>query len=102
MNTNKENLKKAVLWEEAEDKKVQCKLCNWRCLIADGKTGKCFVRQNINGVLYSLNYDKVCAANADPIEKKPLFHFQPGSSSFSIACEGCNFRCEFCQNWHIS
>jgi len=102
MKSKRENLKKAVLWEKAEENQVQCKLCNWRCLIADGKTGRCFVRQNIDGELYSLNYHKICAANSDPIEKKPLFHFQPGSKSFSIACEGCNFRCEFCQNWHIS
>jgi len=60
------------------------------------------VRKNINGVLYSLTYDKVCSANPDPIEKKPLFHFQPGTRSFSIATMGCNFRCEFCQNWQLS
>jgi len=95
--------KRAVLWElEGEEGKVRCKLCNRRCSIGEGKTGSCFVRKNIGGELYSLNYDKVCAANADPIEKKPLFHFQPGSRSFSVACVGCNFRCEFCQNWHIS
>jgi len=97
-----ENLKQAVLWEAAAEKKVQCKLCNWRCLIADGKLGQCCVRRNIDGTLYSLNYDKVCSANPDPIEKKPLFHFQPGTRSFSIATMGCNFRCEFCQNWQIS
>ncbi len=99
------NLKEAVLWEpSAEDKKVRCKLCNWRCLIDEGKLGRCCVRKNIDrgGTLYSLNYDKVCSANPDPIEKKPLFHFQPGTSSFSIATMGCNFRCEFCQNWQIS
>ena len=71
-------------------------------MIADGKAGRCFVRKNVGGVLYSLNYDHVCAANVDPIEKKPLFHFQPGSKSFSVACAGCNFRCVFCQNWQIS
>jgi len=60
------------------------------------------VRKNIDGVLYSLVYDKVCAANVDPIEKKPLFHFQPGTKSFSIATPGCNFKCTFCQNWQIS
>jgi pyruvate formate lyase activating enzyme len=92
----------AVLWNKADDNKVQCSLCNWRCLISDGKLGHCRVRKNIGGRLYSLNYDKVCAANADPIEKKPLFHFHPGSRSFSIAAPGCNFRCEFCQNWQIS
>jgi len=102
MALKKENLKQAVLWEAGEDKKVRCKLCNWRCLIDEGKLGRCNVRKNIGGVLYSLNYDKVCSANPDPIEKKPLFHFQPGTSSFSIATMGCNFRCEFCQNWQIS
>jgi pyruvate formate lyase activating enzyme len=60
------------------------------------------VRKNIGGKLYSLNYHKVCATNVDPIEKKPMYHFQPGSRSFSIATIGCNFRCEFCQNWQIS
>jgi len=95
--------KRAVLWEpEGEEGKVRCRLCSRQCSIGEGKTGSCFVRKNIRGELYSLNYDKVCAANADPIEKKPLFHFQPGSRSFSVACVGCNFRCEFCQNWHIS
>jgi len=102
MTQDTENLKEAVLWEPAEGKKVRCNLCNFRCLIDDGKLGHCCVRKNIDGTLYSLNYDKVCAANADPIEKKPLFHFQPGSASFSIACIGCNFRCSFCQNWQIS
>jgi len=99
---SKENLKRAVLWQTADDKKVRCSLCNWRCLIDDGRMGRCCVRKNENGVLYSLNYDKVCSANPDPIEKKPLFHFQPGSRSFSIATAGCNFRCVFCQNWQIS
>jgi pyruvate formate lyase activating enzyme len=92
----------AVLWEPAEGGRVQCRLCNFHCLIGEGKLGHCYVRKNIGGKLYSLNYDKVCAANPDPIEKKPLFHFQPGSRSFSIAAIGCNFRCEFCQNWQIS
>jgi len=96
------HLKQAVLWEAAQDKKVQCLLCAHRCLISEGKIGRCAVRKNIAGILYSLNYDKVVSANPDPIEKKPLFHFQPGSSSFSIATMGCNFRCDFCQNWQIS
>jgi pyruvate formate lyase activating enzyme len=103
MASAKEKLKRAVLWESSgEDKKVRCKLCNWRCVIDDGKLGRCFVRKNSDGILYSLNYYKVCSANPDPIEKKPLYHFQPGTSSFSIATMGCNFRCEFCQNWQIS
>ena len=99
---DEEIFKEAVLWEPAEGGKVRCSLCGFRCMIADGKLGHCAVRRNVVGTLYSLNYDKVCAANADPIEKKPLFHFQPGSRSFSIAAPGCNFRCEFCQNWQIS
>ncbi len=103
MGTGKEELKRAELWERSgKDKKVKCKLCNWRCVIGEGKLGKCCVRKNVGGVLYSLNYDKVCSANPDPIEKKPLFHFQPGSLSFSVATMGCNFQCEFCQNWQIS
>ncbi len=77
-------------------------MCSFRCLIGDGKLGHCNVRKNIGGKLYSLNYYKVCATNVDPIEKKPMYHFQPGSRSFSIATVGCNFRCEFCQNWQIS
>ena len=103
MPIEQKNLKRAVLWQSCDDsRKVRCNLCSQRCLIDDGKLGFCSVRKNIDGVLYSLNYNCVCAANADPIEKKPLFHFQPGSRSFSIACVGCNFRCSFCQNWQIS
>lgn len=95
-------MRKAVLWEPSEAGKVQCGLCAHRCLIADEAVGRCRVRKNIGGALYSLNYDKVCSANPDPIEKKPLFHFQPGSRSFSVATMGCNFQCDFCQNWQIS
>ena len=102
MKPVKKDIKRAVLWEPAGDNKVRCKLCNWRCLIGEGESGRCAVRKNMDGVLYSLNYNKVCSANPDPIEKKPLFHFQPGSRSFSVATMGCNFRCEFCQNWQIS
>ncbi|PKL46568.1 MAG: AmmeMemoRadiSam system radical SAM enzyme [Planctomycetes bacterium HGW-Planctomycetes-1] len=97
-----ENFKEAVLYEPLDDKKVRCNLCNWRCIIKDGDLGHCQVRKNIGGKLYSLNYHKLCSANPDPIEKKPLFHFQPGSRSFSIAAPGCNFQCAFCQNWQIS
>jgi pyruvate formate lyase activating enzyme len=102
MSDGAEHYKEAVLWQAAEGEKVCCQLCSWRCEIAAGHLGRCRVRKNIDGVLYSLNYDKLCAANADPIEKKPLFHFQPGSKSFSISSIGCNFQCVFCQNWQIS
>jgi pyruvate formate lyase activating enzyme len=101
-NSVMENLKEAVLYQSLENEKVRCNLCNWRCLIASGSLGRCGVRRNIEGKLYSLNYYKLCSANPDPIEKKPLFHFLPGSRSFSIAAPGCNFQCVFCQNWQIS
>lgn len=102
MTSETTNLKQAVLWDAESDGKVKCNLCNFRCSISDGKVGHCCVRKNIEGTLYSLVYDKVCAASDDPIEKKPLFHFQPGTRSFSISTPGCNFRCDFCQNWQIS
>jgi pyruvate formate lyase activating enzyme len=95
-------LKEAILWEKREEKSVQCRLCRWDCLIKPDGLGRCHVRKNIDGILYSLNYDKLCAANEDPIEKKPLFHFLPGSRAFSISAPGCNFQCVFCQNWQIS
>lgn len=95
-------MKEAALYKKLKDKKVRCNLCNHRCLISPGKRGICFVRENKNGSLYSLVYGLALAANIDPIEKKPLYHFQPGTESFSIATAGCNFRCEFCQNWNIS
>ena len=88
--------------EAREGNKVQCSLCCHRCLISPGKRGICAVRENRDGTLYSLVYDKVIAQNIDPIEKKPLFHFQPGSMSYSIATPGCNFRCRHCQNADIS
>jgi len=88
--------------EVREEKKVQCSLCSHRCLISPGKRGICAVRENRDGVLYSLVYDKVIARNIDPIEKKPLFHFHPGSLSYSVATPGCNFRCRHCQNADIS
>jgi len=94
-------MKLAQFWT-TKDSKVQCQLCNHYCLIAEEKTGICAVRKNIKGHLYSLVYGKVIAANIDPIEKKPLFHFQPGSLSYSIATVGCNFRCAHCQNADIS
>lgn len=97
-----EALKPAVLWTPLEGRRVHCRLCGFNCRIAEGKLGHCAVRKNVDGKLYSLNYGKVVAGSPDPIEKKPLFHFLPGSRSFSIAAVGCNFRCEFCQNWQIS
>ncbi|HEY4663198.1 MAG TPA: AmmeMemoRadiSam system radical SAM enzyme [Candidatus Humimicrobiaceae bacterium] len=95
-------MKEAYLYKKLDDKKVRCNLCNHRCLIKDQDKGKCCVRKNIDGVLYSLVYRKLIAENSDPIEKKPLFHFLPGTYSLSIATVGCNFKCFFCQNFNIS
>ncbi len=92
----------AMLYNTLEDKKIECYLCSRRCTIADGKLGYCQVRKNENGTLFSLVYGKACSANPDPIEKKPLWHFRPGSLVMSVATVGCNFRCLFCQNWQIS
>jgi len=90
------------MWEPLEEGKVQCGLCMHGCIIKEGKRGICAVRENKDGKLYTLVYDRVIAKHVDPIEKKPLFHFQPGSFSFSIATPGCNFVCKHCQNADIS
>jgi pyruvate formate lyase activating enzyme len=95
-------MKEALLYEKLESKLTRCYLCSHHCKIADKKFGFCGVRQNIDGTLYTHAYGKVIAAHIDPIEKKPLYHFFPGSSAFSIATIGCNFHCGFCQNWEIS
>jgi len=93
---------KAMLWEALDGQKVRCDLCGHRCEIVAGKYGICRVRRNEAGVLRSHSYGSVVAVNVDPIEKKPLFHFLPGTTSLSVAAAGCNFQCEFCQNWQIS
>ncbi len=92
----------ARFWEALEDQKVQCHLCAHECQIDPGKRGICQTRENQGGHLYTLVYGKVIAENIDPIEKKPLFHFLPGSRSYSIATVGCNFQCLHCQNFDIS
>ena len=93
---------KAYLWDPLENKKVKCNLCSHRCVIKEDRRGKCGVRQNRFGVLETLVYGRVIARHIDPIEKKPLFHFIPGSLSYSIATVGCNFKCLFCQNADIA
>ncbi|MGA2193386.1 MAG: AmmeMemoRadiSam system radical SAM enzyme, partial [Nitrospirota bacterium] len=92
----------AMMWEAAGDGRTHCFLCGHHCIINDGKRGICHVRENRGGILYTLVYDQVIARHVDPIEKKPLFHFLPGSMSYSIATPGCNFRCMFCQNADIA
>jgi len=85
-----------------ENNAVQCTLCSHRCRIADGKHGICGVRQNTGGALYATTYGFVSAEAVDPIEKKPLYHFLPGTLSYSLGGIGCNFKCRHCQNWQIS
>lgn len=92
----------ALFYQKQADDTVRCGLCRFRCLIPPGKKGVCTVRENCGGTLYSLVYGRVVAENVDPVEKKPLFHFLPGSRSYSIATRGCNFRCLHCQNYLIS
>ncbi len=94
--------REAALWEKLDDQKVHCFLCAHECRIARSRFGICGVRQNVDGVLHTASYARLVAAHVDPIEKKPLYHFLPGSLSYSIAAAGCNFKCGFCQNWQIS
>ena len=93
---------KADFWTAADARAVDCHLCAHRCHIKPGGRGICKVRENRDGTLVTLVYGRVIANHVDPIEKKPLFHFLPGSRAYSIATVGCNFRCGFCQNWQIS
>jgi pyruvate formate lyase activating enzyme len=95
-------MKEAMFYQPGQENKIVCGLCCRHCHIKEGKRGLCGVRENIGGKLYSLVYGRLVAENSDPIEKKPLFHFLPGSRSFSIATVGCNFHCLHCQNFDIS
>ena len=95
-------IKEAYLYKKLPKEKTQCQTCAHYCLIEKNEKGKCGVRENKEGKLYSLVYGRPCAINIDPIEKKPFFHFLPGTHSLSIATVGCNFSCFSCQNWIIS
>jgi pyruvate formate lyase activating enzyme len=95
-------LKEALFYDKLDNKSVQCHICPRNCLIPVGKRGFCGVRENRLGILYALSYGKLVSGHVDPIEKKPLFHFLPSTTAFSIATAGCNLRCKFCQNWEIS
>jgi len=94
--------KEAMLYEKFKDSTVHCFLCAHHCKIADGQYGFCGVRKNEQSVLYTCVYAEAIAVHVDPIEKKPFYHFLPGSKALSIATRGCNFHCGFCQNWEIS
>ncbi|MCK4764260.1 MAG: AmmeMemoRadiSam system radical SAM enzyme [Candidatus Aminicenantes bacterium] len=95
-------MKQALLFEHLDNEKAKCLVCAHQCILKNGQLGVCRVRKNIKGELYSLNYDRVAATHTDPIEKKPLYHFLPGSTSYSVAAMGCNFKCTFCQNNSLS
>jgi len=95
-------MREALYYEKEQKGWVRCNLCPHHCHIGPGKVGICRVRKNIEGKLYSLNYGKVSSIALDPIEKKPLYHFHPGKPILSVGSFGCNFRCQFCQNWQIA
>jgi pyruvate formate lyase activating enzyme len=95
-------LHEAAFYERQPDGRVVCRLCPHHCRIGDGVLGACGVRVNHRGTLYTLVYDRIVAHSVEPIEKKPLFHFYPGSTAYSIATVGCCLRCTYCQNWEIS
>lgn len=93
---------KVYLYKKLGEKKVQCLICGHKCVILPGKLGICMVRENKDGILFATNYGKIIARHIDPIEKKPFFHFLPGTAAYSIAAVGCNLACKNCQNWDIS
>jgi len=94
--------RRADFWEKLEKGRVRCTLCPHRCTVSDGARGACRVRENRDGVLYTLSYGRPCALHTDPVEKKPFYHFLPGSITLSLSTVGCNMNCLFCQNWQIS
>ena len=94
--------KEALFWERREDGKIQCLLCPVGCVIAEGKVGVCMGRRNEGGTLYATNYGRLVSIAIDPIEKKPLYHFHPGTQVLSTGPNGCNMSCQQCQNWTIS
>ncbi|MBI4187280.1 MAG: AmmeMemoRadiSam system radical SAM enzyme [Chloroflexi bacterium] len=95
-------MREAMLYEKLPGLRVRCNICQWRCIINPDKSGVCRMYRNRDGVLYSMNYAQASSVAADPIEKKPLFHFFPGTQVFSLGGWGCNFHCQGCQNWEIS
>jgi pyruvate formate lyase activating enzyme len=101
-DNEKRFVREAMYYEKLDHKKIRCKLCPRECVIDDKERGYCGDRENHEGTYYTLVHSRPCTWHADPIEKKPLFHFHPGSSAFSIATAGCNVNCKFCQNWEIS
>lgn len=101
-NDDSQFVVEAKFYQRLQNKKIKCKLCPRECTVGDRERGYCGVRENRGGTYYSLVHSRVCAAHVDPIEKKPLFHYLPGTVAFSLATAGCNVNCKFCQNWGIS
>ena len=102
MRDKMKNKKEADYYQKIENNRVKCFLCPHNCKIAIGESGKCMVRKNEDGKLFTKNYGKVSSTGIDPVEKKPLYHFHPGKGILSLGTFGCNFSCGFCQNWRIS
>ncbi|MBN2708323.1 MAG: AmmeMemoRadiSam system radical SAM enzyme [Calditrichaceae bacterium] len=100
--STKKFVREAQYYEKLDHKQIRCKLCPRECIVDDRERGYCGVRENRNGIYYTLVYARPCTYHVDPIEKKPLFHFLPGTMAFSLATAGCNLNCKFCQNWQIS
>ncbi|MCX7708667.1 MAG: AmmeMemoRadiSam system radical SAM enzyme [Clostridia bacterium] len=97
-----DHIQLADYFDKIEESKVHCYLCPHNCVIKPDQLGACRARKNVNGELYSLNYGKVTSVSMDPIEKKPLYNFYPGSNILSVGTFGCNLKCSFCQNWEIA
>jgi pyruvate formate lyase activating enzyme len=100
--TDAQFIKEAQFYEKQPFRKIKCKLCPRECVIDDKERGYCGVRENRGGIYYTLVHSRIVSAHVDPIEKKPLFHFLPGTPAFSVATAGCNVNCKMCQNWEIS
>ncbi len=100
--TDEVSNQEARYYEKLDGKKIRCNLCPKECRVADSERGYCGVRENIGGEYKTLVYGRPCSLHVDPIEKKPLFHYLPGTPAFSLATAGCNIECKFCQNWDIS
>jgi pyruvate formate lyase activating enzyme len=100
--TDSQYIVEAQFYEKLPYRKIKCKLCPRECIIDDRERGYCGVRENRGGIYYTLVHSRVCSSHADPIEKKPLFHFYPGTLAYSLATAGCNVNCKMCQNWEIS
>ena len=95
-------LRESMYYKKLENLRIECEICPRKCTVADLERGYCGNKENRDGKYYTLVYSRPCAVHVDPIEKKPLFHYLPGTPAFSIATAGCNIECKFCQNWQIS